>query len=329
MEKYYSTSVYVYLSRLFRFLFGWVPFSFGDILYIVLGILIIRFFIKSIRQRKFPIIKIIGVLSIAYFCFHFFWGLNYYRLPLYKTLEIKELKYSTDDLEIFTNQLIEKANNLQLKITKNDTVKVIVPFSKKEIYQNVKNGYVKLSKEYPKFTYKNKSLKNSLISLPMTYLGTSGYLNPFTGEAQVNSLNPSVSYASTSCHEVAHQIGYAAENEANFIGFLSSINNDNIYFQYSGYYMGLRYALNDLYRRDKEKYKKAIEKVNNGILKNMKESHDFWQSYQNAIEPYTKRMYDLFLKVNKQKEGIKSYNLMVGMLINYNKENPEKLYFLN
>lgn len=321
IERYYSNGVYIFISRFFRFIFGWIPFSFGDILYIVFGFIILRAIVISIKKRKINLVKILAITSIVYFCFHLFWGFNYYRQPLHKTVGITELDYSTEELNDFTHQLIGKLNHLQIIITLNDTLKVKIPLSKNDIYNKVENGYAKLSENYPQFTYKTKSTKHSIISLPLTYMGFSGYLNPFTGEAQVNSLMPKANYPSTSCHEVAHQLGYAAENEANFIGFLSAISNDDIYFQYSGYYMALRYALNDLYMHDKDKYQIAIESVNEGILKNMKESHEFWQSYQNPFEIYFKRIFNLFLKANKQPEGIKSYNRMIGMLINYNKQN--------
>ena len=51
-------------------------------------------------------------------------------------------------------------------------------------------------------------------------MGFSGYLNPFTNEAQVDILIPKYQLPTTASHEVAHQLGYAAENEANFIGIL-------------------------------------------------------------------------------------------------------------
>ena len=321
IEKYYSRGIYPLISRFFRTLFGWVPFSIGDVLYIVLGILLVKSIIGFVKNRRINFLQILASISVIYFCFYFFWGLNYYRSPLHKTLEIKELKYSTDELETFTYQLIEKVNQLQKKIMQNDTIKVEVPFGKKEIYRKVQNGYENFAILYPELSYASKSVKHSIISLPMAYMGTSGYMNPFTGEAQVNRLNPSVSYASISCHEVAHQLGYAAENEANFVGFLASIYNDDVYFQYSGYYMALRYALNDLYRHDKEKYQSAIDILNKGTRKNMKENYEFWKSYRNPIEPYTKMLFDQFLKANKQKDGIKSYSRMVGMLINYNQQN--------
>ena len=133
VENYYSTGIYPYISRFFRFLFGWISFSFGDIIYIVLSVLILRFIMQSFRKKRVEIVKITGLLSIIYFCFHFFWGINYLRRPLYKTLDIRELNYSTDDLEKFTYLLIDKINKTQIEITDNDTVKVALPFSKKEI----------------------------------------------------------------------------------------------------------------------------------------------------------------------------------------------------
>lgn len=322
IETYYSLGLYPYIARFSRIIFGWLPFSIGDVFYILLGVLIIKSIIKIIKTRKIQLLRIIANASIIYFFFHLLWGFNYFREPLQKSLQISSTDYTTEELEVFTHQLINKVNHLQIIITHNDTLKVDIPHSKPVLYNKVENGYSKLSKEFPQFDYKSPSIKNSLISLPLTYMGFSGYLNPFTGEAQVNSLNPMVSYPVTSCHEVAHQLGYAAENEANFIGFLAAINNEDIYFQYSGYYLTLRYALNDLYGHDKEKYKFAFKSINKGVIKNMHESHEFWNSYQNPFEIHFKRLFNQFLKVNKQPEGIKSYNRMVGMLINYNHQHP-------
>jgi hypothetical protein len=43
-----------------------------------------------------------------------------------------------------------------------------------------------------------------------------------------------VQLSATTCHEMAHQIGFASESECNFIGFLASVKNDDLYFKYSG-----------------------------------------------------------------------------------------------
>ena len=64
-------------------------------------------------------------------------------------------------------------------------------------------------------------------------MGFSGYFNPFTNETQLNWHTPKNSQPITQAHEQAHQLGFAAENEANFIAFLVSNENNNIFIRYS------------------------------------------------------------------------------------------------
>ena len=47
---------------------------------------------------------------------------------------------------------------------------------------------------------------------------------------------------------------------------------------------------------------------------------DFWKSYENPFETISKTVWDRFLKVNNQTNGIKSYNYMVGLIVNYYEE---------
>ena len=325
VETYYSSLLYPYISSFVRISLGWIPFSVGDLIYIILGCMIIKTLIISIKKRKVNLKRMLAQFSIFYFAFYLLWGLNYLREPIHKTFKIHELAYTTEELEGFTNKLISNINKVHLKIVTNDSLKVVIPYSKNEIYGKVKNGFDNFSITQNSVQYRFQSSKNSLISYPLSYMGFTGYLNPFTGEAQVNSLSPLVSYPVTSSHEVAHQLGFAAENEANFIGFLSAINNDDLYFQYSGYYLALRYALNDLYRHDQKKYQIAVKNLHKGVIKNMRDSREHWSQFKNPLEPVFKIIFNQFLKVNKQTEGIKSYNLMIGLLINYEKQNK----FLN
>ena len=124
-------------------------------------------------------------------------------------------------------------------------------------------------------------------------------------------------YPTTASHEIAHQLGYAAENEANFIGCMATIHHENIYFNYSGYAFALRHCLNELYKRDTEKYDFLVAKINKGILKNYKEVHEFWSAYKNPTEPLFKSTYNNFLKANNQADGMQSYSYVVALLVNY------------
>lgn len=320
IETYYSNGVYPVISKLLRFIFGWLPFSVGDILYVVLVIFILKWLysnFKSIYRRpKQTLLTITAFLSVIYFCFHFLWGLNYYRNPLHKTLNIDN-EYSTEELIRVTKKLINTTNNIHLKIAKNDSTKAIILYSNSEIFEKTKLGYKQLEKSYPNLKYQQRSIKNSLWSLPLTYAGYSGYLNPFTNEAQVNSLIPKYHFPLVSCHEEAHQIGYAAENETNFIGYLACMKNPDDYFQYAGATFAVRYCLNELYRRDSKSYEELIKTLNVGVRKNFQESQQFWNSYQNPTEIVFKAVYDLFLKSNNQQKGIKSYSYVVALIVNY------------
>jgi hypothetical protein len=258
-------------------------------------------------------------VSVFYFFFHVLWALNYYREPLFKKMEIQK-DYSNSDLLDFTKKIIAKTNAVQYKLTKNDSLKVVFPYSQEQAFEMSLNGYNNLSAEYPYFSYSKLSTKKSLFSLPLTYMGFGGYLNPFTNEAQVNYLGPMYGFPMTTNHEMAHQMGFASESECNFIGFLASVKNDNLYVQYSGYSMALRYCLNNWQARDEAVFKQLLKTVHPGILKNYKESEYFWKQYDTIIDKGFHAFYDQFLKANQQKDGMEGYSKFVNLMVNYYKE---------
>lgn len=323
VERYYSTGIYPYISSLFRILLGWIPFSIGDLLIFYFIFYALRFIYRLFKTRfKGLVNKLLSItafFSVIYFCFYMFWGLNYYREPLSKNLGYETTKYSNEALIDLSNHLIAKLNDAHLLIAKSDTIKIENPYSQSEMYNLARNGYDSLAKTLPQFKYRFGTAKSSLMSLIQSYNGTSGYLNPLTGEAQVNSKIPKTSFPTTTCHEMAHQIGFAAENEANFVGFLATLHNDDIYFQYAAYRMATRYAIFELYKRDPDKYWELYKTINKGVIKDFRASSEFWKSFENPFEPLVKKGYNAYLKSNKQSKGVESYNYVVDLLINYYK----------
>jgi hypothetical protein len=320
IERYYSEGLYQWLSKLFRFVLGWLPFSFGDLVYGLSGLYITWWLIKHkkriVKDFKNWIVDVFAAISLIYFAFHLFWGMNYYRLPLHKNLGLNA-DYTTEQLVNTTEMLISVSNNLHLQITQNDTLKMEVPHDKKTVFALIPKGYNNLKTEFPNLEYYPESTKQSLFSYPLTYMGFSGYLNPLTNEAQVNGKIPMYKFPTTAAHEIAHQLGYAAENEANFIGFMAASNNDDIYIKYCGYTFGLRFCLNEIYRRDACLFEDVVADVNKGILKNYEESRKFWEAHENPFEPFFKLFYGNFLKANNQPKGMESYSYVVALLVNY------------
>lgn len=320
VESVYSNGIYVFVSKAFRFLFGWIPFSVGDILYTLAIIYCLRWLYKKRRlfrkTFRYWLVNVVSVISLVYFGFHLFWGMNYYRVPLHEKLELDN-QYTTEELIEVTKTIIKKANHVHLQVSESDSLKVEMPYTTSEMIDMTQNGYQNLRETYAFLNPSPVSVKKSIYSIPLTYMGFSGYLNPFTNEAQVDAIIPKHRLPTTIAHEQGHQIGYAAENETNFIGFLATIHNDDVYFKYSGYTFALRHCLNEIYRRDKEQYEQIITEINPGILKNFQESYDFWSSYQNPLEPFFKNFYSYFLKANNQSKGIQSYSYVVALIVNY------------
>jgi succinate dehydrogenase/fumarate reductase cytochrome b subunit len=324
IEDYYSKGMYVFTSKLFRYILGWMPFSLGDVVYILAMMYAVRWLYKHrkqfVKNTKSWFVDVFAVISIFYFTFHVLWGMNYYRLPLHKSLNL-DADYTYEQLVTVTKQLIAKSNAIHLEITNNDSIKVDIPLSKTEILKQTPSGYADLKFKFPDLEYHPKSIKTSLFGLPLTYMGFSGYLNPLSNEAQIDGKIPVYKFPTTASHEIAHQLGFAAENEANFIGCMAAISHNNIYFKYSGYTFALRHCLNEIYRRDEILYNEIVESVNLGILKNYQEVREFWERYQNPMEPIFKIGFNAFLKANNQDKGMESYSYVVALLVNYLESN--------
>jgi hypothetical protein len=325
IETYYSRGIYPYISGFWRSIMGWIPISVGDILYALLIILGVRYIIVNrmeIKRNLLGFIRdIVMVLSVTYFTFHVLWGLNYYREPLSKTMALAE-KHSQQDLVNFVDQLVLKTNEIQFRITSDTSKMVEVPYSKKEIMDRTIEGYRSLANKIPLFTYHRPSLKKSIFSKPLSYMGYGGYLNPFTNEAQANSALPKFRFPVICGHEIGHQLGFSAENETNFIGYLATVNNEDIYFKYAAYAYALSYCLNEIASRDKDEFNRQYNKLHPGLKKNYKELAEFWEAHENPMEPVFKSIFNTFLKANNQKDGIRSYNAVVTLLVNYYRNNP-------
>ena len=326
IDTYYVNGLYPIIASILRFSTGWVPFSVGDLVYALLIYLLLRFLYKITlhkgQKRSSLFFQFLAGLSVFYFCFYLFWGLNYSRSSISSSLSLKEEAFDIEQLEFITEKILYKTSRIQKTLSGHDTLQVVLDYSKNKILGLTKLGYDELSQDFPQLAYNRPSIKKSLFSLPLTYMGFSGYFNPLSGEAQVDHLIPKINLPFTCSHEVAHQLGIASESEANFIGFLAGAYHKDPYFQYAAYLLVLRYALLDIRRYDKALFDTYLERIPKGVLKNMREADVFWRQYENPFEPLFKIFYDNYLKYNQHKDGLESYNQIMGLVISFDKSYP-------
>ncbi|MDT7829986.1 DUF3810 domain-containing protein [Pricia sp. S334] len=325
VETYYSNGVYPVVSRFFRILFGWIPFSVGEILYTLLIALALGYLFGNrtrIKNRPLSFLRnLVLVFSVFYFTFHLGWALNYHRMPLADRLGIRD-SVTPDEVIDLTQRLITKTNRLQFEITGDSAQRVDMPFDRDAILDQTVAGYGRVQGELPFLAYPNPSLKKATLGALASYMGIGGYFNPFTNEAQVNGRTPLFRLPVVTAHEIGHQVGYAKENETNFIGYLVTMKNEDVHFQYSASAYALSHCLSAVRRTDAQKFEKLFAKVNVGVQENYKELYEFNLKYANPFEPVFKSVFSTFLKANRQKDGIKSYSKIVELMVGYHEKFP-------
>ena len=307
--------IFIYESwfKLISVFFRLFKFSVGDILYIIIPIIIIIYFFK-IERRRDKLIYLFKVPIIIYCFFYWSWGFNYNKKSNFEQLKTKE--YSVEDLYVTVEYYIEETNNLNIKISKKKENKVQSSYS----FNDLKNKCVS-SITNEEWLFQNKKINNfpvkkSIFSNPLSYMGFTGYINPFTLEANINYNIPKISIPVTICHEIAHQIGYAFEDEANYIAIKALSNSNDNFLRYSGNLMAVQYLLSEIRKNDIEKHDGYIKELNTGVIKNIQDKNEYYLKYKNKYKDFFKKNYGVFLKSNNQKAGIRTYSLVVDLLIN-------------
>ncbi len=326
IEQYYSRGIYPYISSFYRFIFGWIPFSFGDLFYFATGSYLLYLFIRIIVlacYRRLTRVKILSKLksigftiAAIYIYFNLSWGLNYNRPGIASQLNLTPQMHNAQDLKTITAILLQKLNDSRLKVN-NDKI-AFKPYP--EVFGEAQQAFQAASVNLPFMNFKTASVKRSMYGRMGNYLGFLGYYNPFTGEAQLNLTMPRFLIPYVVCHEMAHQLGYASESEASFVGYLAAVNSKDILFQYSTYFDFFEYANRELYYRDSAAAKSNYKQLNSLVKNDMTEVRSYWKKSENSLEPIIKVFYDHYLKANQQVNGLKSYNEVIGWLIAYYKK---------
>lgn len=326
IENFYSSGIYQKFSALLRLLTEWIPFSIGDILYCIAGAWIIYKIyrlIKAVIKRTVTrnsfltgLAKTVIRILWIYIVFNLFWGMNYDRLGIAYQLQLKPADYTTKELKALTTSLIEKVNGARKTLGDGSFQ---YP-SNEEIFLQTRTAYDSAEKKFPFLHYQNSSIKNSLFGWLGNYIGFLGYYNPFTGESQVNTTVPTFVIPYTTCHEVAHQLGYGSESEANFVGFLAAKNSKENTFHYSVYFDLFSYANGELFSLDSIAAKENYKNLDTLVKLDIKKYLQFLLAHKNPVEPVIRFFYGEYLKANNQPKGIDTYDEVISWLIAYRKK---------
>ncbi len=323
-ENVYSRGIYKLIMQPVSLLTGLFPFSIAELALIILIIYIparlIYLVIKAVLSRKgIVLIKFIANMvligSIWFFVQTMLWSINYERLPYSELAGITVQKSSVEDLDELCRWLVEDTNKLREQVSEDQGGVMFVEGGYKSVLKRAVKGYEAIEHKYPFLGGKYGPPKPVLLSKLMSYSNIIGIYSCLTGEANIDIDIPHMDIASTAMHEMAHQRGFAREDEANYIAYKACIAHPDIDFQYSGSVMALQYSMNALYKESPERCFAIADNYGPGYLRDLESSGAYWEQFKGIANEVADKMNDTYLKLNGEEDGVKSYGRMIDLLM--------------
>lgn len=338
VSQYYSQVFFKYMAAGLRFLSAFVPFALGEWVFIFVIILLVintlQYLIKakSTYKSKQFWLKTANALALTiaklYVVFQLIWGLNYHQVDPSKSFNLSiQTAYTAAEVDKLSLELIQELNTERQKLPKTG----VNNFDKKDIFAASVKEFQQNIPKYPFLKYKYPCLKFSTIPSLGDYLGYLAFYQPITGEAIIRGDLPILTLPFTTCHEIAHQLGYASETEANFIAFVIGAESKNPFFKYSMLLQLFSYTqgehLNFLaatgnFKEWERVVKRNKELLSPAVLSDRLQIKAFFAQRSGLLIPASTTLYDQFLQWNKQSKGIESYNEVVLWALAYRKKHP-------
>ncbi len=247
-----------------------------------------------------------------YLFFMLSWGLAYHKKPLERILNLNTKNIQNQEVIALCNELIDSANVTRARVSES----ILKELTLEKVFELSPIGYENLKTRYSFLDYTTPSVKKATGSSLLAYMSTSGvYMFP-SGEANVNTINVIYDAPYVTTHEMAHQLGFASEEEANYLAYLACKNNPNTVFQYSAYYGTVFRALNKVWEIDSTYSKSLFDKLSPAVKADREKEILVWKKFRNPIQQYVvSPFYDLFLKSNGQEQGSRSYDLVIDLMV--------------
>lgn len=300
---FYIRHIYLPLQELRNRLLNAIPFSVGDIIYLVLLVWLLYTIFKLVRysfswrKHKTLLLKTLAKIPLTliflYASFILLWGANYNRAKLISDHDTDPLDMPT--LVALNDSLVAKLNTIERQGPKD--------LSLSQLNRQLSTEYSRLfGPEVPGLRVKPTLFGNSL-----HYFGIQGYYNPLSGEGQFAASLPAFMWGFVVAHEMAHQAGIASEGEANFLAYVVCVQDTVPSVQYSGYLNLFLYANRELAETDSTLAQSKYNNLNTATQADIETLRKMRQQYKSIFRGLSLDFYNWYLQNRGLKQGIKSY----------------------
>ena len=322
--------IYPFLTREIQgFLASWtgsVEFTVWQVLAVLLlagllaSLVLVIAFRRSLVRWFGWVLAMAAILWMLQTCIY---GLNYYASPLTDDIRMGSHDFTVEDLEKATIFFRDQANEMALQMPRDANGDL--QFSDFETLADIAgSGFYTLTYQQSGSVFGGslQPVKKLAWADLYTSMGIMGMTMPLTGEAAVNPQIPAIAMPFTMCHEMAHRMCIALEDDANLAAFLACIANESPQFQYSAYYMAYRYCYAALYAAGTPQAAAAAARIDlevNSYLRYDLKSYDrFFQRHRDeTTSNIADTVNDLFLKLSGEEDGSDSYGQVATSLVNW------------
>lgn len=311
LAESYMQHCYPVIATVLSFISRWFPFSLLDLL-VVAAILLLLFTVVMMVLRKWSFRRWIQMILLSLLWilvwFYMAWGIGYFRPDFFHRFGIEQPVEDEAFFEALVDRYIDSLNHSYVSGVAVDT---------EEIDRVIEKTYQTYAKELQlPYPCGKRRTKYTLAEDLMTQMGVAGFFDPFFNEVQVNHYLLPISYPFTLAHEKAHQFGIASEAECNFYAAVVCMASDHPLVQYSGYLQTIPYLLGSLRRLSPDQYEQIFEKIDTRVIADFRAIQEHWQkALSPRLSAIQDKVYDGYLKTNKQSSGIRSYSEMAELLV--------------
>ncbi len=305
---------------------GMVPFALWDFLVVALVVAAVVTLVRCLCGRGRLLawlswVALVGAWTL--FSFVAGWALNHYAPPLAGELGLEVREYSTDELVAATEHYLREAASLAPEVPRNGDGSL----TEQDFYELARiagASYAGLAQGQPIFAGSTRPVKALLLyGEPLLYSGHTGIFWAPTGESGVPLNDPPADLPFIMCHEAAHRLGLAGEQEANFAAYLACSSSDDVRLRYSGSYNAFVYCWNALYAADGERAVQLLQDAAEGdvgegvalVWADRLATHEAYDAYEGTFEKVGATVNDTYLKSFGESSGVRSYGLVVDLLI--------------
>lgn len=309
VEAGYSNGLYPKIDTAVRAITGPIPFTLGDLLFVVALGALVTWWIRSFRgvprsqllaRGAHVALRTVAVAAVIFVWFMCSWAYNYERIPIADKVILHNARTNSRSVAKLANHVVDELNrNVRAahreRLTHRQAGVLLLPTF---------NATIGRLGDHKRFA--PPVIKPTIFQPVMEWTGTDGFTDPWTHEVNVDAGAFFFEWPALYAHEWGHISGFADEAEANFISVLACTNSKDPLLRYSGWlltWFNLPSNVKVTHRVDRQVYRDVV-----AIQKR------YLAHVNRAAEHVQRVAYNSYLKANHVEAGYASYQIFVRWL---------------